>query len=254
MKVFDHYATYYNLFYQNKDYVEEVRYLTDLLKIHAPDARSLLELGCGTGAHAQHLAARGYEVLGIDLSSQMLEGALERLTSLGPDVRSRLSFSKGDVRTFRSDKKFDAILSLFHVISYQITNEDLHAAFVSVKANLKPGGIFIFDCWYCPAVLTDRPEKRIKELENDLAYVTRRAEPMMRPQQNVVDVNYHITVKNKSDGQSNEFSETHPMRYLFIPEIEVICQSVGLKIVESQEWMTGRPPGFDTWGVCFVVR
>jgi hypothetical protein len=44
------------------------------------------------------------------------------------------------------------------------------------------------------------------------------------------------------------------MRYLFLPEIDLLLRKTGMEIIESSEWMTGREPGFDTWGVCFVVR
>ena len=139
-------------------------------------------------------------------------------------------------------------------MSYQTTNDDLRAAFATAKAHLKPGGIFIFDCWYGPAVLTDRPAVRIKRLEDEILSVTRIAKPVMHPNDNSVDVNYHVTIRNIASGVVDELWETHRMRYLFLPEIEFCLEDVGLRISEATEWMTGRVPGFDTWGVCFVVQ
>ena len=51
-----------------------------------------------------------------------------------------------------------------------------------------------------------------------------------------------------------ELRETHHMRYLFRPELELLLAEAEMRVIEAAEWMTGRPAGFDTWGVCFVVR
>jgi len=254
MEVFGNYSRYYDLLYRDKDYRAEAAYVRDHIRRHDPHARSILELGCGTGAHAQHLAAFGFEVHGVDLSQTMLERAFLKNDTLPPDVSGRVAFSQGDVRAVRLDRKFDSVVSLFHVMSYQIATSDLLAAFVTAKHHLSQGGIFIFDCWYGPAVLTCRPSVRVKRLEDDAISVIRIAEPVMHPNDNVVDVNYSITIRDKASGRVEELKETHCMRYLFRPEVELLAAQTGFEIIESQEWMTGKAPGFDTWGVCFVGR
>ena len=152
------------------------------------------------------------------------------------------------------NQTFDVVLSLFHVISYQTTNDDLLATFETVKQHLKPGGIFIFDVWYGPAVLTERLTVRIKRLEDEEILVTRIAEPVMHPNENLVDVNYQVFIRDKSSKSVDELQETHRMRYLFKPEIDVILKEFNLAIIENREWMTNLKPGFNTWGVYFVIR
>lgn len=250
---FGKYADYYDLLYQDKDYVGEVQFIEKLLQ-YAPTTKSILDLGCGTGTHATLLAKEGYEVHGVDLSADMLRLAGDRLNHLPRDVASRLKFSQADLRTVRIEKQFDAVISLFHAIGYQTTNEDLQAAFATAKAHLKPGGVFIFDCWYGPAVLCDRPVVRVKRLENEEIRVTRIAEPTMHPNQNLVDVNYQIFIKHQLDGIVEELCESHRMRYLFIPEIEELFDKLNLKIITSGEWMTNQNPSFNTWSVCFVCK
>ena len=146
------------------------------------------------------------------------------------------------------------VISLFHVMSYQTRNEDLIAAFDTVRAHLKPGGIFIFDCWYGPGVLTDRPVVRVKRLEDETCVLTRIVEPTMYPNDNLVELNYQILAQDKESGAFEVVRETHRMRYLFYPEVENIVNESGMSIEAAAEWMTGRDPGFDTWGICFVVR
>jgi len=252
-EVFSAYAQYYDLLYRDKDYEGEARFVKGLIQKYAPNAKNLLELGCGTGIHAEKLAAAGYSVHGVDLSAEMLKWAEERLRHLPEKEAKMLSFSCGDIRQFHHRDQFDAVISLFHVMSYQVENSDLAAVFNTVKQHLNPKGVFIFDCWYGPAVLSDPPVVRVKRLEDERIEVTRIAEPKMYPNENRVDVHYQVFIKDKSTGGVEILKETHNMRYLFMPEILGLCEGCGFSILEAREWMTDKEPGLDTWGVYFVV-
>lgn len=254
MNPFGAYSRYYDLLYRDKDYPGEARFVNDLLESYGSGTRSVLELGCGTGIHAALLAEQGYSVHGVDLSEEMLVQARSRRLSLPAEISARLDFSRGDLRGFRMDRKFDAVLSLFHVMSYQTTEQDLISAFSTARAHLGEGGIFIFDCWYGPAVLRDLPATRVKRLEDDRIEVTRIAEPLLQVNRNLVEVRYEILIRDKSCGRVETVHESHPMRYLFYPEIEGLFERAGMKLVFSCEWMTGKEPGADTWGVCFGGR
>jgi SAM-dependent methyltransferase len=249
---FDAYASYYDLLYHDKDYPGEANYIAALIHRFSPAATSLLELGSGSGIHASLLAAKGFSVHGVEISEGMFAKAHE-LRSSSPHA-AQLEFSRGDVRTVKIGKTFDAALSLFHVVSYQTSNEDVAAEFATAREHLPVGGLFIFDVWYGPAVLVDRPVVRIKRIENDAIGITRLAEPDIHPERNIVDVNYTVMVMDKSTRETQEIREKHPMRYFFSPEIELFARLAGFEILHSEEWMTGCAPGFDTWGVVFVLR
>jgi SAM-dependent methyltransferase len=123
----------------------------------------------------------------------MLALSLALIEKMTPG-HGQLTFSPGDIRDIRLNKSFDAVIALFHVISYQTTNEDVTAAFETAGHHLKPGGIFIFDVWYGPAVLTEHPEVRIKRMADEKTEITRLAEPVLHPNENRVDVHYHVFV------------------------------------------------------------
>lgn len=254
MQVFANYARYYDLLYCDKDYAAEAQYVHELLQNHAPGTSSILELGCGSGIHATLLAQQGYQVYGVDLSADMLGQAYSRLSSLPTEVASRLDFSQGDIRTIRLDKQFDAVISLFHVMSYQTRNEDLQSVFATVKSHLKPGGTLIFDCWYGPAVLSDRPQVRVKRLEDEEISVTRIAEPVMHPNDNLVNVNYQVFIINRASGVVEELQETHKMRYLFKPEVDGFFLGNEIELTAFGKWMSDSEPGFNSWNVYFVGR
>jgi SAM-dependent methyltransferase len=245
--IFERYSRYYDLLYRDKDYAAEAAFVHALIQKAAPGAASVLELGCGTGLHAAALAQRGYRVHGIDLSDEMLARAQKRNSD-------KVSFARGDVRDLRLGRTFDAVISLFHVVSYQTTNADLEAIFGTARTHLKEGGAFVFDCWYGPAVLTDRPVVRVKRMEDEAIRVTRIAEPAMHPNECVVDVGYQIFVEERATRAVEQLAELHRMRYLFRPEIEALAEGAGLELVEGCEWLTGKPLGEGTWSACFVAR
>jgi SAM-dependent methyltransferase len=254
MSSFQNYSQYYDLFYQDKSYETEVSFVDQIIKDHLYEAGTILEFGCGTGLHASQLAAKGYQVHGVDSSDQMLEKAQKNLMGLNPTVASQVSFSQGDIRHLNIGKRFDVVIALFHVISYLPKNEDIKRALDCAKLHLREGGIFLFDCWYGPAVLTDRPEVRVKRIENDKINVVRIAEPIVIENSNLVKINYQVLIKNKLNCKLKIIEETHRLRYLFKPEVDYLLNAAGFELVESAEWMTGKNMGFNSWYVYFVGR
>ncbi len=247
--MFADYAKYYNLIYSDKDYAGESSYIVSLLQQYLSGAKSILELGSGTGRHAAYLADTGYSIHGIELSEEMLEQA--RLLS---ENNSRLAFTRGDMRNIRLNMKFDVVLSLFHVLSYQTTNSNLVESFRTMREHLAPGGLLIFDCWYGPCVLSEQPSTRVKRVSDDSLEVTRLVEPELHPNENVVDVKYQIFVRNKVTESVHEIHETHRMRYMFIPEIEMLLEQHGFRLLHAGEWLTGNTLSCNTFGACFVAQ
>ena len=254
MSVFDSYSSYYDLLYRDKDYKAEADYVLSLIRQSGTQPRTLLELGCGTGLHAAVLAKAGLTVTGVDMSATMLNRAIERLATLPAALQSRLAFSQGDIRTVRLKQRYDAVVSLFHVISYQTSNDDLLNAFKTAREHLAPGGCFVFDFWYGPAVLSQRPEVRVLELEDEAIRVTRVARPEMLVNEDIVNVNYTVMVEYKADGTLQRLQEKHAMRYLFLPEVEHLLAEAGLKMALSKAWMRNAQPDADTWGAVVIAQ
>jgi SAM-dependent methyltransferase len=243
--VFDAYSAYYDLLYRDKDYVGEAAYIEKLLKRFAPNAQTVFEMGCGTGKHAELLHENGYTLHGIDVSEGMLKAAKKK-------AHEGLSFTYGDVRTYRAGCQFDAVISLFHVASYQTGKEDLRDYFATAADHLTDGGVFIFDFWYGPAVLAQKPQVREKRMEDDRIAVTRMCRPQHRESEHIVDVHYDVSVTEKASGARVDLAETHHMRYLFLPEVIDLAEAHDIEIVMSEEWMTGAKPTAGTWGVVAV--
>jgi SAM-dependent methyltransferase len=252
--VFNQYARYYDLMYQDKDYKSEAGFIKGLLDQHAPHSPGILELGCGSGSHALCLCEMGYTLHGIDKSKKMLSLAKAKTSKLPVPALSRLSWRQADICHVQLNQQYDAVLSLFHVMNYQIGDEDIANLFKTVDGHLKSGGIFIFDCWNGPAVLHQPPEIRVKHAENDALLVTRICEPKLYPDRKIVDVHYTFFVKNKKSKVITRFCETHRMRYLFTPEIENFIKNTDMSIVEAGEWMTREPPSRDSFSIYYIAK
>ncbi len=252
--IFGEYARYYDLLYADKDYPGEVDYCLDRIRRYGVDPGLILDLGCGTGRHAIELARRNIRVCGVDFSEPMIRIAESKVSELSPVLAGGVQFLHADIRPLNLDQSFDAVVSLFHVLSYQVTNDDLQAVFAVARRHLNPGGLFVFDFWYGPAVLTLRPEIRDKVLEDDLLRVHRRSVPTLWPNDNLVQVDFDLELFNKQTCQSTSIRESHRMRYLFLPEIQQFAQNADLEYLGAWQWMTDKTPGLDSWSVVCLAR
>ena len=252
--VFDAYATYYDLMYRDKDYGAEAAYLDALIREFLPGPCAVLELGSGTGAHAAALARLGHRVSGCDLSESMLARARALRAALPAELAGRLRFEHGDIRDWRSGERHDVALSLFHVISYLPENADVTAALANAASQLETGGLLLFDFWYGPAVLSQRPQTRVRELEDERIRLIRVAEPELDTGRNRVDVHYRLLVEERASGRLQRLSETHRMRYFFQPELEHFLALAGFEVLRFEEWLTGAPLSADTWGALVAAR
>lgn len=241
---FRKYASVYSHFNQQKDYAGETDYVVGLIREQGIQGRAVLDLGCGTGGHAVELEKRGFKVKGIERSSDMAAIARER----GIDCEV------GDISQVKLDQKFDVVVSLFHVMSYLTENEAIESCFRLSYDHLEQGGLFIFDAWYGPAVLSQKPERREKTVCIDGTEIKRVADPDLDPERNVVTVHYDFSVGSRGAADAQTWKETHPMRYFTAPEIENLAHHTGFQLLKAEEFVTGAPPSDHTWGVCYILK
>lgn len=232
MAIFNKYSQYYDLLYSDKDYEGEADYIDRLIKRYGRSSRKLLDVGCGTGRHDLWFADKGYNVVGIDKSSEMIRIAKATAAAM----RKKPEFHICDASRFSLRRKFDVAVALFHVMSYQITNRSFLSALKNVYIHLKNDGLFIFDFWHGPAVLSQRPRIRVKNISKEGMSVRRTSSPRMDLNNNTVDVDFNITVRNNK--LKKVIREMHTMRYFFLPELELMLEHTGFKDAIFMKWMT----------------
>jgi SAM-dependent methyltransferase len=243
--IFEAYSHYYDLIYQDKDYKIEFEYINSLLSRFNINNGSILEFGSGTGKHGCLFAKAGYTVHGIDLSAEMIAKA-QRYKGF--------SCEQGDITSINLGKNYNLILSLFHVINYQVKNQQLQAVFANASRHLNSGGLFIFDFWYSPAVYHKKPQIRVKRVKNKKIEITRIAEPEVYPNENKVNVNYTIFIKDLTTGFIQTLKEVHQIRHLNLLEINILSDIHGFTIINAEEFITGKVLSEETWGACVVLK
>lgn len=248
------YAGRYDLLYQDKNYESECELLAEVFRRYgrAP-VQTILDLGCGTGNHSLPLARRGYSVTGVDRSPAMLAQAAQK-ASVGRLGDNAPVFTQGDVHDLDLHRDFDAVLMMFAVLGYQLTNDDVGAALRTVRRHLKPGGLFVFDIWYGPAVLAIRPADRVKSLSTPDGTVIRAASTKMDSYRQLAEVQYHVWhVLNSAPPV--ETVETHLMRYFFPQELALFLTHAGLRLLHCSSFgELDRTPDEGAWNVMAIAE
>lgn len=253
MEVFRDYAYYYNAFYKDKDYSAEAQTIDGLLRKYMENIRSIINFGRGTGMHDIELAKLGYQCKGIDISPLMIDIARENVAKL--QDCSVMDFEVADVRNYETEAKYDAVISLFHVMSYQNSNDDILSTFKTARKLLKnTEGIFIFDVWYGPGVLSDKPCVRVKEIEDKHNRLIRIAKPVMYDKENLVDVNYEVIVIDKKTDKAQTINEVHKMRYFFRPELEMLLERADFKLIDNIDCQTLKETDYNSWTSYFIAK
>ena len=250
---FDNYAQFYDLLNTEKNYSQESYYLNDLIKANFNNRLvNILELGSGSAKHAVFLSEFDNiaSIFGVELSENMVEIAnrkqIPKFKCMVGDI--------GKLNSLEIHRKFDVAISLFHVISYLTSWEELVNCLESTKNLLDVNGLFIFDVWYTPAVYFKRPEMRKRVFENRDYKIIRIANSQMNEAKSIVNVDFDFFVENKQNNVVSYFCENHRMRHFTTSEIEIVSSFCGFEILESHEFYTKNKPSVETWGVTFVLK
>jgi ubiquinone/menaquinone biosynthesis C-methylase UbiE len=137
-------AQYYDEIYASfdKDYPREASKTHEFIQKHKQSlGKALLDVACGTGAHAGFLS-KYYQVEGLDLDKQMLAVAKKK----HPEIR----FHQGDMTNFDLGRQFDAVVCLFSSIGYVKTKSRLQKAIKNMSKHVLPGGVLLIEPWFTP--------------------------------------------------------------------------------------------------------
>lgn len=248
-KIFNFYAKYYDVFYNDKNYKYETSFILNLLKKYKITKGRLLDFGCGTGTHAIYFSKTNFDVTGVDFSEKMISIANEKIKK---NNYKNIKFIKGDVKKITFKEKFKVIVSLFHVFSYQTNNEAVKKFLLNANNNLVKNGILIFDFWYGPGVLNAKQQTRIKKLIINNKILKRISKSKIDILNNTVDVN--IKVKSENNLKTIYVNENHNMRYFFLPELELFLNFAGFKLIKTYRSFSSTKPTIDDWNAIVIAK
>jgi len=247
------YAGAYDALYGDKDYGAECDLIDRLIQTYKNGTvKSILDLGCGTGNHAIPLAHRGYEVVGVDRSESMLAQTHKKLAKSSKGTLA--AFHHGDIRTVDLHRRFDAVLMMFAVLGYQLEDADVLSCLKTAKRHLQPGGLFLFDVWFGPAVLKQRPSPRIKEVSTPEGKIVRVTSGELDMEHHICTVNYRMQ-RWEGERLAAETEECHLVRYFFPLELERLLQKGGFTLLRLGAFPDfDREPSEESWNILGIVQ
>jgi SAM-dependent methyltransferase len=220
-------AHIYDLLYGDDRYESEAVDLVALIDQHAPGAKTLLDVACGTGGHLRHLKGR-FEVTGVDLDFGMLEQARARDSSI--------EFVEGDMRSFNLDRTFDVVLCLFSSVGYLLSREDLRAAVANLGRHLSDTGVLIVDGWVRPDEWKGDISLHAMMSEDDNTNVARVSRSIREGNRTVLNMEYLIATRDAIE----HVVDRHELRLHTPEEYGAAFAGAGLKTVVIDSPWQGR--------------
>ncbi len=246
MEAYSGLAAVYDAFMDNVPYDEWAEYLCGLLGEYGVRDGIVLDLGCGTGSLTEILARRGFDMIGVDRSEEMLQEAMEKRDRSGLDILYLLQ----DMREFELYGTVAAAVSLCDSMNYITEYEDLVAVFRLVNMYLDPGGVFIFDLNTAYKYREEIGDTTIAESREDAGFIW---ENYFDEESRINE--YSLTLFVRQDGGLyRRYDETHYQRAYGIEEIRKAAEEAGMEFAAAYEAFTRKEPREDSGRVYVVLR
>ncbi|MFI7613065.1 class I SAM-dependent methyltransferase [Nonomuraea terrae] len=224
------YAEISDLMYRGRgrDYRAEAEEVARRARSLLPDARSLLDVGCGTGAHLEEFADLFEDVAGLELSQDML--AVARVKDL-PCV-----WYHGDMRAFDLGRRFDVVTCMTGAIGHVESAAELTRTLQCFARHLSPGGVVAVDPWWFPETFSDG------YVAGDVVTVGERTVARVshgRREGDCSRTEVHHVIATPGDGVRH-FSEVHLGRLFSRAEYEAAFAGAGLAVEYIEGLHSGR--------------
>lgn len=227
MEAYTGFASVYDLFMDNTPYEDWCEFVTSLLEKQGVTDGLMLDLGCGTGAMTRLLAKKGFDMIGVDLSEEMLEIAMEKQRKEETQVLYLLQ----DMREFELYGTVKAVVSICDSINYLLEYEDLVQTFSLVNNYLDPKGVFVFDMNTPYKYETLLGDQTIAENREESSFIW---ENFYDEEDQINEYNLTIFVKEE-DGRYQKFEETHYQRAYSVDMVKDALQEAGMELIEVIE-------------------
>lgn len=141
MSSYQTFAYLYDELTQNVEYEKRCDYILSFFEKNGIKSGTVLDLACGTGSMSIPFMKKGYNIIGVDYSEEMLEIASNRLSEVG----NNFSLLKAKMQEFEFSEKADACICCLDSINHLNNIDDVQATFKNVYDSLNNNGLFVFD-------------------------------------------------------------------------------------------------------------
>lgn len=245
MASYESFARVYDQFMDEVPYEEWVRYIERLMEYYKMEPKLVLDLGCGTGNVTQLLAQKGFEMIGIDNSEEMLMIAKEKAR----DCQLDILYLGQDMREFELYGTVGTVISVCDSLNYILEEEELLEVFKLVNNYLDPKGLFIFDL---------NTEYKYKDIlgENTFAQNYEKCSYIWENYYYEEDkINeYKLTLFVEEDGLFRKFEEEHYQRAYSLETVKELVEKAGLEFVTAYEAFTMESPKVDSERIYIIAR
>jgi SAM-dependent methyltransferase len=217
-------AEVYDAIMSDVEYEAWTDFILDMALSAGVEARSVLDLGCGTGNSSAPFVARGLSLTGLDRSSEMLAVARRKL----PDA----TFVHGDFTAFELGRTFDLVVSVFDSLNNLLDPDDFRRTAEHALAHLHPGGLFIFDVNTTVGLRNLWEDDRAEGWVDDVYYLWRHSFDEATGLAQVVAY---------CEKGARSFTEVHLERPYNPPEVEALLRAAGFRDVRVLTYPHGYP-------------
>lgn len=240
------FAYVYDTFMDNIPYDEWSSYLLKLLHQHNIMEGTLIELGCGTATMALHMADAGFQVLGVDISQDMLTIASSKIEN-----SSQITLILQDMCELDLDLEVPGIYCICDSLNYLLTEDEILKTFQAVKKHLTPDGTFIFDLkteYFYRDVLGDQV---FCDHQENCSYTW---ENSFFEEDNINQYDLTIFAKSADSELFERFTETHHQRAYSHAKIVDLLKQAGLQYETSYDAFTENAPHEKSERIYFIAR
>lgn len=245
MNEYTAFASVYDEFMDNIPYDDWSVYIESLLKEYGVNDGLVLDLGCGTGVITEILASHGYDMIGVDASSEMLMEAQEKKASSGLDIL----YLNQDMREFELYGTVAGAVSICDCMNYITEYEDLVTVFKLVNNYLDPKGVFIFD------MNTEYKYQQIGDLtiaedREDKSFIWEN----YYDDENRINV-YELSIFIKGDDDRyDKYKEQHFQKAYTLDEVKRAIDEAGMEFVASYDAFTKNAPSNESERIYVIAR
>lgn len=248
MEAYTGFAEVYDLFMDNIPYQEWCHYLVALLQEYGVSDGLVLDLGCGTGTLTRMMSARGYDMIGVDVSEEMLEAAMEK--DLAANEESKILYLCQDMREFELYGTVRAIVSVCDSMNYLLTYQDFVQVLRLANNYLDPGGVFIFDLNTVYKYQEELGEQTIAENRSEGSFIWEN----YYDQESMVN-EYALTLFiREQDDRYRKYEEMHYQRAYKIETVRRAVAEAGMELVAIYNAFSHEPPKDNSERIYVIVR